>query len=417
LAILRVFLFAIPGLSVIQSFAPYAIKDSMNEGEVSYWPRRVHYGAGSLSRLASIVKSLGGNRVMVICGQTVASGAMLEKVRSALGEHYVGAFTDVRAQTPLPELSRAASEVRAHGADTLVSVGGGSAIDAAKGVVLYSATNGDLLPYSIQYAAKGMERRRLGTSPFLHIAVPTTAGSGSDVMPTAGIRDPQQGKKILFWDDRLVPDATILDPEMAVHAGARLTAASGMTAVARSIEALYSKHRNPMSTGLALHSARLLLKWLPVAVNHPGDLEARQNCQMACAMASTASLNAMASLVHPLGHIFGGRYGLQHGIAHAILLPPSIRRLLPCIGTDYNDVMDALGCPKASSSQEAADLACGALSALLHSLPLPQSLKDVGVKHEELASIASAASREYMLSSLPIALTPADIERVLQEAW
>ncbi len=389
----------------------------MNEGEVSYWPKRVHYGAGSVSRLGSIIQRLGGHRVLVICGQTVAGGSMLEKVKSALGEHYVGAFTDVRAQTPLSELSRAASEVQAKGADTVVSVGGGSAIDAAKGVVLYLATNGDLLPYSIQYAAQGMERRRLESSPLLHIAVPTTAGSGSDVMPTAGIRDTQQSKKILFWDDRLVPDATILDPEMAVHAGARLTAASGMTAVARSIEALYSKHRNPMSSGLALHSARLLIKWLPVAVNEPGNLEARQNCQMACAMASTASINAMASLVHPLGHVFGGRYGLQHGIAHAILLPPSIRRLLPCIGTDYNPVMDALGCPKASSSEEAADLAHEALTALLRSLPLPQSLKAVGVKHEDLASISSAASKEYMLSSLPTALTSADIEKVLQEAW
>lgn len=389
----------------------------MNEGEVSYWPRKVHYGAGSVSRLGSIVKFLGGSRVMVICGQTVAGGAMLERVKSALGEHYVGSFTEVRAQTPLTELSRAASQVQTNGADTLVSVGGGSAIDAAKGVVLYLATHGDLLPYSIQYAAKGMDRRRLDHSPLLHIAIPTTAGSGSDVMPTAGIRDTQQSKKILFWDDQLVPDATILDPEMAVHAGARLTAASGMTAVARSIEALYSKHRNPMSSGLALHSARLLLKWLPVAVNHPGDLEARQNCQMACAMASTASINAMASLVHPLGHVFGGRYGLQHGIAHAILLPPSLRRLLPCIGTDYNYVMDALGCPKASSSQEAADLAHEALTALLRSLPLPQSLKAVGVKHEELASISSAASKEYMLSSLPTTLTSSDIEQVLNEAW
>ena len=389
----------------------------MKEAEVSYWPRRVHYGAGSLSRLGSIVQYLGGKRVMVICGQTVAGGVMLEQVKSALGVHYAGAFTDVRAQTPLPELSRAAAQVQKLGADTVVSVGGGSAIDAAKGVALYLATDGDLLPYSIRFADQGMERRRLERSPLLHIAVPTTAGSGSDVMPTAGIRDPQQSKKILFWDDRLVPDATILDPEMAVHAGARLTAASGMTAVARSIEALYSKHRNPMSTGLALHSARLLLKWLPVAVKHPDHLEARQNCQMACAMASTASINAMASLVHPLGHIFGGRYGLQHGIAHAILLPPSMGRLLPCIGADYNDVMDALGCPRASSAQEAAARASGALTALLQSLPLPQSLKEVGVKREDLPLIASAASKEYMLSSLPTPLSSSDIEQVLQEAW
>ena len=389
----------------------------MKEGEVSYWPNKVHYGADSVTRLGSIVEFLGGKRVMVICGQTVAGGPMLEQVKSALGERYVGAFTGVRAQTPLTELGRAASEVQRNAADTIVSVGGGSAIDAAKGVALYMATNGDLLPYSIRYAAQGMERRRLDSSPLLHIAVPTTAGSGSDVMPTAGIRDTQQSRKILFWDDRLVPDATILDPKMAVHAGAGLTAASGMTAVARSIEALYSKHRNPMSSGLALHSARLLLKWLPVAVVQPGNLEARLNCQMACAMASTASINAMASLVHPLGHIFGGRYGLQHGVAHAILLAPSIRRLLPSIGTDYSFVLEALGCPKASSAAEAADLAYEALNTLLRSLPLPQSLKEVGVKHEDLAAISVAAGKEYMLSSLPTALTSADIEQVLKEAW
>src|SRR5262249_13775109 len=193
--------------------------------------------------------------------------------------------------------------------------------------------------------------RRLPPPP-----VPPTAASGPAVLPPAACRDPQSRRKLLFWDHTLVPAATVLDPEMAVHTPPALTAATGMTAMARAIESLYSGKRHPMSSALALHAVRLLRDALPRSIEAPRDLEARAACQMACTMAGMAAINAMVSVVHAIGHIVGGRYGLQHGVSHTILLAPAMRLLLPVIGHEQALLVDALG---GSDSTDASALMSG----------------------------------------------------------
>jgi alcohol dehydrogenase class IV len=386
-------------------------------GDVADWPKRIRFGAGSLRELPQVMEQIGARRAVILCGQSVAKGPMFEMVTSALGAGYAGVFTGVRAHTPFEDVSAAAAEVRRLDADTVISVGGGSAIDAAKGVVLVLATGGDLAPYAIEYAAKGMTRRSLGASPIRHIAVPTTAGSASDVMPTAGIRDASLPRKMLFWDQVLVPDATILDPEMAVFAGPELTAASGMTAVARSIESLYSKHRHPISTALALHAARLMRVALPVSVAQPGNLAARADCQMACVMSGMAAINSMVSIVHAIGHVVGGRHGLQHGVSHGMLLAPALRKLLPVMGENYSYVLDALGCAPSASASAAAVAAAAAVDGLLAQLPLPRRLRDVGVTEDAIADIARITMGDYMMANLPVPLSVLEVELLLREAW
>ncbi len=385
----------------------------MYTGDIRDWPRRVVFGRGKTDELGALVGALGGQRALVICGRTVAGGPMLERVRAALGERHAGVFDQLRSHTPFADVKAAHEAAQAAGADTIVSVGGGSAIDAGKGVVLFSATGGDFAPYAIDWASKGMARKAMARPSIRHVAVPTTAGSASDVMPTAGIRDPELPRKMLFWDEALVCDATILDPEMAIHADARLTAATGMTAVARAIETLYSKHRHPISTGLALHAARLMRRALPRSVRTPDDLDARADCQMACLMSGTASINAMVSIVHAIGHGVGGRFGLQHGISHAILLGPALRRMLPAIGEDRRYVLEALGCAPEGSVDDAAD----ALISLVAELPLPQRLRDVGVQAADLPGLAAGTMNDYMMANLPAPMTVADVQSLLQEAW
>jgi alcohol dehydrogenase class IV len=247
-----------------------------------------------------------------------------------------------------------------------------------------------------------------------HIAVPTTAGSASDVMPTAACRDPISRRKLLFWDDKLVPRVTILDPEMTIYADAPLTAATGMTAVARCVEALYSGKRHPVSTGLALHALRLLAAALPRAVEKPHDLEARADCQMACAMSGMAAINAMVSVVHAIGHIVGGRYALQHGISHAILLAPAMRRLLPVIGDQQAWVFEAMG---GRGDPAANGVAAELMADFVRRLPLPQRLRDIGVSEDELPEIARLAMSDYMMAYLPRPMAEAEVCSLLQNAW
>lgn len=384
---------------------------------VEIWPKRLRLGIGSLGALQGLLDELGARRALVLCGRTVASGPLLQRTLDALGDRCCGVYDQVASHTPLAMVEGALAQVRASAADAVVTVGGGSAIDAGKGVVLLTMTGGDLDPYAVAYDEHGaMRHRRLPHAPLVHVAIPTTSGSASEVMPTAGIRDPAARKKMLFWDDALIPDGVILDPVMAVETRPFLTAASGMTAVARCIESLYSADRNPLAEGLALHALRLLHRNLPRVVAAPDDLTARYECQVACAMSGIAAINAMVSVVHAVGHIVGGRYGLQHGVSHAILLAPAMRRLLPTIGERQSDVLVALGEHDAdpdAAGVRAADL----IERLVAALPLQGRLRDLGVTEDELPEVAAQSARDYMMKNVPRPMDAREIETLLRGAW
>ncbi len=388
----------------------------MNPVIAEFWPKRLVMGQGALDRLARNRRRVrrparardlrpdGRQRRFVGTGQGCARRAFL---RCLPGRFRARAIANV---------GKLVAAVRSLGADILVSVGGGSAIDAGKGTALLHATGGALEPYAIRYVAGGgMVRRQLATATIPHIAIPTTAGSASEVMPTAGIRDVERRHKMLFWDDALVPqavDSRSCDGER--QTGPALTAASGMTAVARCIEALYSRHRNPLSDGLALHALRLLRRQLPRTVAQPGDLDARFQCQVACSMSGVATINAMASIVHALGHVVGGRYALQHGVSHTILLAPAMRRFMPLLGERQQLVLEALGGTTTGSADAAGAAAGERIDELVAQLPLQRRLRDIGIPLEELRLLAERRTHDYMMANLPLAMSAADIEALLQ---
>ncbi len=385
----------------------------MYAGVMEFWPKRVRFGTGSVRQLPSLMTELGAQRALVVCGRTVAGGEMLARVTAALGKRCAEVYDGITAHTPVEKVQEAAHRLEAIEADSIVSIGGGSTIDAGKGIVLTRAAVDGLRSFAIDYSAQATARPALPDPGIRHIAVPTTAGSASDVMPTAAVRDPATGTKMLFWDDRLIPDATVLDPEMAVFAGAELSASTGMTTMARAIECLYSVDRQPMSTGLAVHAIRLLRRALPRVIEAPGDLAARADCQMACLMSGTAAINSMVSVVHAIGHIIGGRYALQHGISHAMLLAPAMRQLLPAIGADQTIVHEALGVAPGATADDAA----GQMAALVAELPLPRRLREVGVNRDDLSDIAAATMSDYMMANLPEPMTEPDVLALLDEAF
>ncbi len=351
--------------------------------------------------LRALLAEAGIARPLVVCGPTVAGSPILPRVEAALAGLPVGVYAGVEPHSPRATVEAAADAARRHGADGLVSVGGGSAIDTAKCAALWLAADGEVGPFAIRDAATGTEGRRpLPPHTLPHVAVPTTAGSASEVMPGAGYRDVATRRRILFRDARLQPRAALLDPELTVHADAELTAASGMTAVARCVEALYSRDRQPVSRALALEGLRQLRAGLPRAVGAPGDVAARARCQLGCLLSGVAVDNAMASLVHAVGHAVGGRYGLRHGVAHAILLAPALALLRPALGEDA--VPESLG---------------GELVALLAALPLPQRLRDAGIPAGDLDAIAAAAARDHMIAYTPRPVTEEELRRLLAAAW
>jgi len=370
--------------------------------DLANWPTPIIFGPGRVTELPALLDAAGVRRPLVVCGRSVASSPVLPRVVAALAGTPAVVYAGVETHAPLPSVRAGADAAVRHGADGLVSVGGGSAIDTAKCIALLVAVGGDVAPYAIRYGETGSEARRaLPPSTLPHIAVPTTAGSASEVMPGAGFRDVAAGRRVLFRDRHLQPRAALLDPELTVFAGPALTASSGMTAVARCVEALYSRDRQPLSESLALQGWRLLRRGLPRAVAAPEDLAARAECQIGCLLSGVAVDNAMASLVHAIGHVMGGRYGLPHGVAHGILLPPALRLLWPSLGD---------GLPEATGLADA-------VAALLAGLPLPRRLREAGVGAADLAAIAAATMGDSMIAHTPRPVSEAEVRGLLEAAW
>jgi alcohol dehydrogenase class IV len=380
--------------------------------DIDWWPKRVICGHGSVQRLRQLAQQLGRGRALIVCGKSVAASKSLIAVKEQLGEMLAGIFPDIEMHAPLPILERGAAMAREAAADLVVSVGGGSAIDSGKGICLIHRVGKEYASYALPGSAAPMPELKLA-----HIAIPTTTGSGSEVTPTCGLRDPAMGHKRIFRDERLIPDVAILDPEMAAGTPAKLTACSGMTAVARCIEALYSGRRNPFRSALALHGLELLVRYLPESVTAPHNLKARANCLVASAMSAVAA-NVNTSAVHAIGHVVGGRYSLQHGIAHAILLSGGMRVMLPLAGEEQKQVLRTFG---EASEKLTADAAGRQASELMRQfvsgLPVPQRLREVGVEHRALASLAEQASHDPILRSSGGNLSADSIRDLLEQAY
>jgi alcohol dehydrogenase class IV len=376
------------------------------------------FGTGEVARLKAYLDDLGFKKALVVCGTSVSKGPLLTDVVQALGGAHAETFAGAQNQTPMSSIVEGYKALKRTGADVIVSVGGGSAIDTAKMMVLMSIAGDDYLIYCRNPDGQRRSAPALPRSGIAHIAIPTTAGSSSETLPTAGMRDEARGLKLIFRDMKLIPDLAVLDPQMLRCTGPTLTATSGVTAIARFVEALYSLNRQPLSRALSFSGLKMMWASLPRLVKSSTDIEAGSDCLFACTMSGICAGNALPSLVHGIGHIVGGRYGLQHGVAHSILLPPIMRLLLPVIKDDQFDLLEALGGQRAGlTADQAGDAAAARVADFLHQLPIPRKLSDVGVKEPDLAEIVAHVGQEFMMKNVPRPLAADDISRALRSVW
>ena len=224
---------------------------------------------------------------------------------------------------------------RACGADAIVSVGGGTVIDTAKGIAILLTEGGSLMDYQ---GFQVLSRRQ---TP--HVAVPTTAGTGSEITYVAVIKDHDNHHKLLFADHHIIPDVAILDPALTVGLPPRLTAATGLDAFSHGLEALTSAQRQPVADALGLHAIRLVHRFLPRAVRAGTDIVARGQMLAAATLGGAAFSNAQVGMVHAIAHVLGGRHGVHHGVANAVLLPHVMRHNNPAVADRHRAVAEAMG--------------------------------------------------------------------------
>jgi alcohol dehydrogenase class IV len=378
-----------------------------------FWcPTKLVFGEKTALDITMEVENLGCKRALIVTDRDLAKNTDLpERIKKALGKLSVGVFSDVEADSGLHIVNHGAKVGKELGADCLVSVGGGSAIDTAKGISILLKEGGKLQDYA------GFQVLTRPQTP--HIVIPTTAGTGSEVTYIAVIKDHEAGRKLLFGDYHILPNVAILDPKMIEGLPPKLTAATGMDAMSHAIEAMHSLQREPVADGMALHAIRLIKKFLPVAVENGKDMVARGQMLIAANMAGAAFSNAQVGIVHALAHTIGAKFRVHHGLANSILLPACVRYNADACGDIYRDILSAMGVNiERVSPDEAGDVLAEKLAEFTKKLGLPQRLREAGVPQEGLSECSEIALSDGAIVYNPKFISDSEeVLKVYQQAW
>jgi alcohol dehydrogenase len=373
---------------------------------------RVLYKSGLVNELGHEAGRL-GTRVLIVADQGVAQAGLLDRVRVGLGDvAVVGVFAEVPPNSSVAVVERGAAYAREVGADLLVAVGGGSPIDTAKAIRILLTEGGKLHDY------EGYNVLERPLVPM--IAIPTTAGTGSEVTAWAVIRDEAAHLKLAFSSVFLAPELAVLDPEMTRTLPPRLTAATGLDALTHAIESFVGTNANPISDSLALQAIDMIANNLRAATHLGEDLEARSQMLIASCIAGIAFSSGGGSLgiVHALAHSVGGAFEVHHGTANAILLPHGMRFNSVAVPNRFSRIARALGVNAGGRAEEDV-IADGveAVRSLAVDCLLPMRLREVGVPEDALPSIAETALGDAASFTNPRPITYDDAFGVLRAAW
>ncbi|MEH6578079.1 MAG: iron-containing alcohol dehydrogenase [Amphritea sp.] len=283
------------------------------------YPNNIRVGAGRINDLADACKSLGMKAPLLITDPGLASLPMVANAVAACNEAQLscGLFSNIQGNPTGQNVDDGVVAYKAGNHDGVIAFGGGSALDAAKAVALMVGQNRPLWDFE-DVGDNWTRVNEAGVAAI--IAVPTTAGTGSEVGRASVITDAAKHVKRIIFHPKMLPQLVILDPELTVGLPPHITAATGMDALSHNLEALCSPFYHPMAEGIAIEGIRLVKEYLPRAVADGQDLEARTQMLVASSMGATAFQKGLGGM-HAIAHSLGALYGVHHGLLNAILMP------------------------------------------------------------------------------------------------
>ena len=307
------------------------------------------------------------------------------------------------------------SSILKNGCDALVALGGGSVLDTAKGInIVVSEETDDLLEL------QGVDRVQGPMEPF--IAIPTTAGTGSEVTCVAVISNVDAGVKMAFVSNRLYPDVAILDPVMTQTVPPKITAATGMDALTHAVEAVICLQKNPVSDSFAFAAIRLIRDNLETAVTKGSSADARIAMANAALLAGIAFSNSMVGNIHAMAHACGGVAHVPHGVANSILMPVGMTFNLPKAAGHIAQLCESMGISVEGKDEQARAKAAidwvRDMQKTMHkACGLPMKLSDAGVKEDQLETIATLAADDGAVTYNPEEFTREDALKLLKQAF
>jgi alcohol dehydrogenase len=362
-----------------------------------YQPRtRIVFGPGKIYSFGELAGELGARRALVVSDPGIVAAGHTQRALDALAKANIAAhvFSDFHENPTTDDIDRGVKLAKRHDPELLIGLGGGSSMDCAKGInFLY--TNGGRMQ---DYWGVGKALR-----PMLPmIAIPTTAGTGSEAQSFALISDAETHIKMACGDKKAACRIALLDPTLTVTQPRRVTALTGIDAIAHALETYVTKPRNPISLAFSREAWRLLADNFTRVLDHPSDLEARGAMQLGACFAGLAIENSMLGAAHALANPLTAEYGIVHGQAIGLMLPHVIRFNGEHFPNWYDELSDSLhGINGFPSFERGPDGLARYVAALIHHAELPQKLSDCGVDRKKLPQLAAQAAQQWTGSFNP----------------
>jgi alcohol dehydrogenase class IV len=345
-------------------------------------------GPGSSARLGQTVAAFGHAKLLIVTDRVIHQLGLLRPLTDALsaGGAAFTVFDEITPDAPIPLIERGIEAYLDAGCDALIAVGGGSAIDAAKAIAL-SVSNPRKSLRGLAGYYKGLH------APAPVYAVPTTAGTGSEVTVAAVVADPERESKLVIVDTRLVPRMAALDAALMTGLPRPVTAATGIDALTHAVEAFIGRWATPQTDGLALAATGLIFANLRTACTDGGNLVARENMSLASTWAGMAFTRANVGYVHAIAHQLGGRYHTPHGLANALMLPHVLRFSAPEVHDRLALLARRAGLGAEGDDDETLSAAfIDGVEALCRDIGLPTTLD--ALEADDIPELARAALRE-----------------------
>lgn len=378
------------------------------------FPTTIWFGAGRVSTLARACQTLDIRKPMIVTDPGLASLPMVTDAVAALADADVTAvvFSDIKPNPVSRNVFDGVARMRAEDCDGVIAFGGGSSLDAGKTIALMAAQPEDGIDmWSLEEGRKDWQSAQ---TPLPTIAIPTTAGTGSEVGRSTVVLNEETGRKVIITHPGMMPGVVIADPELTLGLPPHITAATGMDALAHCLEAYCSPFHNPLCDGAALEGMRLVREHLTDAVADGSDILARSQMMAAAAMGATAFQKGLGA-IHAMSHPIGAQYDTHHGLTNAVVMPYVLVRNREAIEDKLSRVAAYLGLTsdRGHGFQAFLDWTLE----LRSTFEMPHTIAELGVEEARFDDLAAAAEKDPTAIANPVRLDAAGFRQLFEKAF
>ena len=389
-----------------------ATMDLGHKTDIFYSPTKIKFGNGSISDLPQEIKSL-GKKALIVTDSHIAKTEIIKEITKMVQVAGVeaGLYDGVLPEPPLESVDNGVEVAVEGGYDVIVGVGGGSSLDVAKGIAIVATNGGKVIDYV------GMDQVPKAGLP--KILIPTTAGTGSEVTRVFVVTDKSDNTKKVVYSLYCIADVALVDPLLTMGMPASVTGDTGMDALVHAVETYVAVSATEFSDPLAEKAISLIAKYLPIAVVKGDNAEARYYMALAATLAGLAFASGGLGAVHALSYPLGTEFHMSHGRSNAIMLPYVMEYNLPGNFERYADIAELMGeMTEDLSYADAAFKAVEAVKGLLTNVGIPRSLRDYGIKKEDLPKLVEGGMNQARLFvPNPRNLTKEDVEKIFAMAF